>query len=92
MRRLPYPLAGPRGDLRGPRDRVGTGPAAGRRRPCRLPPPCRPPLPPKAGKVSFTALGGQPTRKLRYVARGGSGSRCRARVRPFVAGQVAIAR
>ncbi len=56
------------------------------------PPPTPPVVPPapaaKAGKASFTALGGQPTRKLRYVARGGRVA-VQARVRPFVAGQVA---
>ncbi len=57
-----------------------------------VPPPVpvpAPPLPAKAGKVSLDVSGGQPTRKLRYVARGGF-VRVEGRVRPFVAGQVAI--
>jgi hypothetical protein len=53
-----------------------------------VPPPAPVPAPPKAGKVSIKVSGGQATRKLRYVARGGF-VRVEGRVRPFVAGQVA---
>ncbi len=57
-------------------------------------PPPAPPTPapkpaPAAGKIKLGVRGGQPTRKLRYVARGGT-VRVIGRVRPFVAGQTAI--
>ena len=49
----------------------------------------RPPAPqPAAGQVSIKLRGGQATRKLRYVARGGFVI-VEGRARPFVAGQVA---
>ena len=55
--------------------------------PAPVPPPV--PVPPKAGKISIQVFGGQPTRKLRFVARGGF-IRVEGRVRPYVAGQVAL--
>ena len=54
------------------------------------PPPPLPPAPdPKAGKASIEVAAGIPTRKLRYVARGAR-IEVSGRVRPFVAGQVAV--
>ncbi|HYJ78585.1 MAG TPA: L,D-transpeptidase family protein [Longimicrobiaceae bacterium] len=44
---------------------------------------------PKPGKIKISVRGGQATRKLRYVARGGV-VRIRGRVKPFVAGQTAV--
>jgi Putative peptidoglycan binding domain/L,D-transpeptidase catalytic domain len=55
------------------------------------PPPATPaPAPkPKVGKVAIDVASGIPTRKLRYVARGAR-VEVIGRVRPFVAGQVAL--
>jgi L,D-transpeptidase catalytic domain/Putative peptidoglycan binding domain len=51
------------------------------------PPPAQAPAPaPKAGAVSIRVLGGQATKRLRYVARGARVS-VRGLVRPYVAGQ-----
>ena len=53
------------------------------------PAPAPPVVPPKAGKIKIVVRGGQATRKLRYVARGGT-VRVSGRVKPFVAGQTAM--
>ena len=55
-----------------------------------VPPPAPPPAAkPKPGKIKIAVRGGQATRKLRYVARGGA-VRVSGRVKPFVAGQTAV--
>jgi hypothetical protein len=53
------------------------------------PPPAPPVVKPKPGKIKISVKGGQATRKLRYVARG-SAVRVSGRVKPFVAGQIAV--
>ena len=53
------------------------------------PAPAPPVVPPKAGKIAIQVKGGQATRKLRYVARGGT-VRVSGNVKPFVAGQTAV--
>ena len=53
------------------------------------PAPAPPVAKPKPGKIKISVRGGQATRKLRYVARGGS-VRVTGRVKPFVAGQTAV--
>ena len=53
------------------------------------PAPAPPVVKPKPGKIKIHVKGGQATRKLRYVARGGA-VRVSGRVKPFVAGQTAV--
>ena len=56
--------------------------------PAPTPPPAAQP-PAQPGEVSISVSGGQPTRKARYVARGGA-FRVRGTVKPFVAGQTVL--
>jgi len=57
--------------------------------PAPAPAPAPPVVKPKPGKIKIAVKGGQATRKLRYVARGGT-VRISGRVKPFVAGQIVV--